>query len=111
MQSGKLRHRFTIQKYTDTLNDYGENVPPTNDSDWSTFAQRWGALNPVRGDERDLGDKIATEVAYVIKIRFTAGLLPSMRFKLGSRYFNIEQIRPDRTDERYQEIIAIEKVQ
>lgn len=105
MQSGKLRHRFTIQTYTDALNDYGENI-----ISWSTFAQRWGSLKAITGEEDELADKVTGDTTYNIKIRILDGLLPKMRFKLGTRYFNIDKILPDRTDNKHQLVRVREKL-
>ena len=71
MQSGKLRHRFTIQTYTDELNDYGEQIGA-----WVTFKLRWGSLKAITGEEDELADKVTGEVSYDIKIRILDGLIP-----------------------------------
>lgn len=109
MQSGKLRHRFTIKTYTENLNDYGEDEQTP-----ATFASRWGSLKAVNGDEKDIGDKVTAAVTHEIRIRYLSGLLPSMWLTLGTgeslRTFEIERILPDRTDKRNQLILAIEKI-
>ncbi len=104
MQSGKLRKRFTIQTYTAKLNNYFE-----NEQTWTTFKIRWGSLDAETGGEYEQGDKVNARVTHRIKIRYLEGLLDKMRFKLGSRYFNIDRILPDRTDARNMLIKAIEK--
>ena len=105
MQSGKLRKRFTVQTYSGTLNDYGE-----MEASWTTFSTIWGSLNATKGDEIELADKVIADTTYDIKIRFLSGLLPKMRFKLGTRYFNIIKILPDRTDARFQIVQVGEKM-
>jgi SPP1 family predicted phage head-tail adaptor len=110
MQSGKLRKRFTIQTYTDAFNDYGETTAQSDDTKWSTFAMRWGSLNAVSGKEYEIGDKVNSKVTHEIVLRYLSGLLPKMRFKLGTRYFNIDRILPDRTDKRNMRVAVIEKV-
>ncbi len=109
MQSGKLRKRFTILTYAADFNNYGENKPPSEDDDWTTFATVYGSLDAETGEEYEQGDKVNAKVTHRIKIRYLDGLLDKMRFKLGSRYFNIDRILPDRTDAKNMVIKAIEK--
>ena len=84
MRAGKLRHKITIQDYTESQNSYGE-VTKT----WSDYATVWASIEPVRGREFWDSKQINAEITAKITIRYLAGVTPKMRIKYGARIFEI----------------------
>ena len=104
MQSGKLRHRITIQTYTETLQDNGEVTRA-----WSTFAQRWASWRQVSSTEiENNADAIEGRIAHEFRIRKTDGVTQDMRVSYDGRTFNVVGVVADRTDKRWQVITATE---
>lgn len=104
MNSGKLRHRITIQTYVETVQDNGE-VSRT----WSTFAQRWAAWKQERGTEIETeAEAVEGRITHKFTIRKTDGVTQDMRITYNSRTFNITGVVADATDERWQIIDCTE---
>jgi len=64
MRAGRLRHRVTIQRYTVTQNDYGEEV-----ESWTTHATRWAAVEPLTGREYFDAQQMTAEVSLRVRVR------------------------------------------
>ena len=97
MNSGRLRHRITIQTATEAQNNAGETIET-----WGTFAQRWAEVKAIKGDEMQQADKVAGRATHTVKIRYTDNVTIKMRILFSTQTFNIVAIRPDRTDEKFQ---------
>lgn len=87
MRTGLLRHRITIQANTPTQNTFDEWV-----DSWANWATVWASIEPLRGKSYFEARQANSEVEGVIKIRYRSGVLPTMRVRLGTRYFNIISI-------------------
>jgi len=87
IQSGRLRHRITIQSPTETQDTYGEPVPT-----WSTYLTAWASVEPIKGREYWESQQINAEVTHKIIMRYRSGLNPKMRVSWGNRTFNIHSI-------------------
>ena len=104
MNSGKLRHRITIQTYTETVQNDGGVVRT-----WSTFAQRWASWKQVSAAEvESQADQIEGRVVHQFRIRKTDDVTQDMRIVYDSRTFNITGVVADATDKRWQLINTIE---
>ena len=84
MRAGKLRHKVTIQDYTESQNSYGEMTKT-----WSDYATVWASIEPVRGREFWESQQINAEVTAKITIRHLYGINPKMRVKHDNRIFEI----------------------
>ena len=84
MRAGKLRHKITIQYYTESQNSYGEMTKT-----WSDYATVWASIEPIMGREFWESQQINAEVTAKITIRYLADINPKMRVKYGSRIFEI----------------------
>ena len=104
MNSGKLRHRITIQTYAETLSDDGGTTRA-----WSTYAQRWAAWKQVAGTELE-NDSEAVEgrINHQFRIRKTDDVTQDMRITYDTRTFNITSVVADATDKRWQLINTTE---
>ena len=84
MRSGDLRHRITVQVkslVTDNIGGWSET--------WSTFATVSAAIWPVSAKERISGQQLAGEVTHRVRIRYLAGVIPSMRISFSGRTLQI----------------------
>lgn len=59
---------------------------------WSLVAEVWGAVRPVSGGEVYEADGLSGRVSHEIWIRHRTGVLPEMRFGLGTRVFEIRAV-------------------
>jgi len=100
MRSGLLRHWVTIRTYTKTRDEYGAEIET-----WADFADTWASVEPLIGREYMAAKQISAEVSHKIRMRYIAGLLPTMRIAWGSREFEIVSII--NVQERNQEIVIM----
>ena len=84
MQIGKLRHRITLQKQVNTVNDYGAAV-----TTWKNVATVWADVRPLSGREYFSAQQIQSEVTTQIWLRHIEGIKPTMKVKFGKREFEI----------------------
>lgn len=87
MIAGKLRHRVTIQRMTETQNDYGETTQT-----WSDFAVSDASISPLSGREAFQAMQMQADVTHKVVTRYVAGVTPRMRLTFGERLFNIESV-------------------
>lgn len=84
---GEMKHRLALQAPLDTP-DGGGGVTRA----WSLVAEVWGAIRPASGGERFEADGLRGSVSHEVWIRFRSGVVPEMRFMLGSRIFEIRAV-------------------
>ncbi|MED4586668.1 phage head closure protein [Brevibacillus choshinensis] len=84
MRIGSLRHRITIQKF-DKIDDGGGGYV----NDWVDVTTISASVSPLQGKERYEAQQIQSTLSHKIKMRYLAGILPTMRVLYGSRIFNI----------------------
>lgn len=89
MRAGKLRHELTIEQYSVANDSTGDPV-----KSWSNFATGWWAsIEPVAGRETFAAQQVLAGVTHMVKGRYLAGLVATMRLKYGARYFRVEAVR------------------
>ena len=79
MRAGKLRHKITIQSYTDTANDFGE-----VSKGWSDLASVWAFVRPLRGNESYYNKQVAPEMTHEIRMRYRSDIQPNYRINFNS---------------------------
>jgi len=84
---GELRHRLALQTPVVTDDGGGGLI-----RSWSLVAEVWGALRPLSGGEGVAADAIAGRVNHEVWIRYRPGVVPEMRFALGTRVFDIRSV-------------------
>lgn len=84
MNIGKLRHRITLLKQVNTVNDYGAAVTM-----WKNVATVWADVRPLSGREYFSAQQVQSEITTQIWLRHLDGIKPSMRVKLGKRFLEI----------------------
>ncbi len=97
MRAGELRHRITIKSKSAARDDYGQETIT-----WTTFATVWGFIRPSNGREYIAGEQVDAAIDTDIKIRYLAGVLPSMQAVWGSHTYEI--VGPPNFDRRLQEM-------
>ena len=88
MEAGKLRHIIDIQQQSTTQDSYGEAV----DTWTNLYSSVYASIEDMKAREFYSGEKLNSEITHKIRIRYKASILPKMRVKFGTRYFNIETI-------------------
>lgn len=84
---GALRHRIVLEERV-RLADGGGGATES----WTEVATVWGSLKQVSGQERENADRVASQTMTDIMIRYRTGVTPDMRFRLGTRVFNIQGV-------------------
>lgn len=74
MRAGKLDTRIQIQVQSTTQDESGQ---PANT--WVAFAYRWAGVEPLKGREYLAAGQKQGRVGIRFRMRWFAGLLPSMR--------------------------------
>lgn len=89
MQAGQLKHKLDIETELYVQDTYGQ---PTQE--WVVFLRGlWAVIEPISGREYFSSQQVNAEISHRIKIRYRAGIKPSMRVKFGdARYFNIVSV-------------------
>lgn len=90
--AGQYRHLVTIESAAIVPDAYGDAVPT-----WSTFAQRWAAITPTSGKEKERLQTRQAETMVTLHFRRVAGLVPKMRIKWNGKIFEIIEIIDDPT--------------
>lgn len=98
MEAGKLRHKVTLQSLTT-----GQDSAGAATESWSNFATSiWASVEPLSGREYFQAQQVASETSIRVRIRYRAGIVPTMRVVYGSRKFEILAIIDP--EERHREI-------
>jgi len=84
MRAGELRHRVTIQEAVTAQNSFGEETPS-----WQDVATVWAAVEPLQGREYFDAQKQVAEVDTRVRVRYRAGIGPTMRVVWGVHTYDI----------------------
>lgn len=88
MRIGDLRHRVTIQEYSEIVDEYNTPVG----GEWQEVCTVWAAVEPIQGREYILLHNTQSELTTRIRIRYRSGIKPAMRVKYGDRIFDIQSV-------------------
>lgn len=84
MNIGKLRHRITLLRQVNEVNDYGASTQT-----WKKVATVWADVRPLSGREYFSAQQVQSEVTTQIWLRHIEGIKPTMKVKFGKREFEI----------------------
>jgi SPP1 family predicted phage head-tail adaptor len=84
VRAGKMRHRVLIEERTDEQDSSGQQLDV-----WTTFARRWAERLETPGSESSAPQQQFARVPTVWRLRFIAGVLPSMRLTSGGKLYDI----------------------
>lgn len=87
MRAGDLRQQVTIKQPTHTGDGMGA-VATT----WGTVTVCWGSLEPLRGREWIESGMENSEIDIRFRMRYYAGITPTMQLYFGSRTFEIVSV-------------------
>lgn len=104
MNSGRNRHRLTIQKKTETADAIGGTIET-----WVTDFSRWGHVRPLSGREVFEADQLQTRQSHMISLRFTSSISTQNRILHRSRLFHIMSVRNPDERERVTELGCMEE--
>ena len=87
MKAGRLDRKITIEDYTITTNDYGE-----EEKTWSTWATVWAEKRDKKGREYFEQSGEYTEQQTVFKVRYRDGVKATMRIKYDGTTYDIVSV-------------------
>lgn len=101
---GDLRQRIVIEAVTLT-GDGGGGV----DEVWVPVADVWAAVLPLSGSERVEADAISGRLSHEVWMRFRDDVAPDMRFRMGTRVFDIRVVMNIEERQRFLRLFAEER--
>lgn len=104
MRSGNLKHKISIQTYTETQDEFGDSI-----NQWTEFKPAYANIKPISSKEFY---KAGThnEVTHKIELRFVNGIVPKMRVKYKDRIFRIESVLNIREENKTLHLMCTEVV-
>lgn len=84
---GDLRQRLALERPIRTSDGGGG-----ADENWSLVATVWAAMKPLTGTERLEAESQAGTVSHEIWMRHRDNVTPEMRFRLGTRLFDVRSV-------------------
>ena len=84
MEIGRLRHRITLMRQVNEINDYGATI-----TKWESITTVWAEVKPLSGREYFSAQQVQSEITTQIWLRHLDGIKPSMRVKFGERFLEI----------------------
>lgn len=103
MEIGDLRHRITLQKLTNTVNENGFELET-----WEDVKTVWAAASNLHGREYFAAAAVQAENTVKFTIRYLEGLDTAMRILFRGKQYNITAIDNIKYQNRYLEIKALE---
>lgn len=100
MKIGKLRHRITIQEYTETRDSFGAEI-----KNWTDKAFVYASVTPVSGREYYAASQVHSEVTAKVLIRYLPGIESTMRVLFDGRVFEILSVI--NTEEKNTELVLM----
>ena len=83
--AGQLRHKVTIQKQGEGVNDWGEPV-----NDWQDVCSPWADIRQPSGLSAIKADAQVSIVRTSVRIRFRTDVKPGMRVVHGTQIYDIK---------------------
>lgn len=87
MRSGTLRKRITIQRRSQSVDEYGG-----QSGAWQDLATVWGSFEPTGGKEDAQSGQVRAVATFKIGLRYFAGLTAADRLVYNGRIFDIVNI-------------------
>jgi SPP1 family predicted phage head-tail adaptor len=87
MKVGSLRHRVSLESAATTADEGGGVIIV-----WEEIALLWVAIKPLSGREALTAGQFSSRLTHEISMRYRTLVLPEMRFRKGSRIFQIKAV-------------------
>jgi SPP1 family predicted phage head-tail adaptor len=84
---GGLKHRIVLEERVRAADGGGGGTET-----WTPVATLWASLKQTSGRERDAADRVAPRTLADITIRYRPDVTTDMRFRQGTRFFNIRSV-------------------
>jgi len=104
MRSGNLKHKITIQSYSETQNDFGEIIKW-----WADLKTVYSSITPLSAKEF-FKEGVQAEVTHKIEMRYFDGVKPKMQVIYGARVFSITSVIDIREANKTLQLICKEVV-
>ena len=107
MRAGLLRNRLDVQAPDVRHDTFGQQT-----KSWTTIATVWGAVEPLRGNERFEAQTVAAQVSHKVRMRYDKSLDVTAKHRLlfGTRIFHIEAVMNLAERNRTLELLCREEV-
>ena len=106
MNAGKLRHRLEVQRKTESRDSRGGVIET-----WTTTGTRWGAVEPLRMQERFEAQQLDARLSHRITLRHASDLSTQDRLVMeNTRIFHIHSVRHPRERTIATEVLCMEQV-
>jgi SPP1 family predicted phage head-tail adaptor len=87
MRTGALRHRVILESASKTPDGGGGSLVV-----WEEVESLWVAIRPLAGRELQTAGQFSSRLSHEIILRYGTPVLPEMRFRKGSRIFEIMSV-------------------
>jgi SPP1 family predicted phage head-tail adaptor len=87
IRAGDLRHRISIEKRSSAQDASGGQLLA-----WASFASVRASVEPLVGREWESAQQRTARVTTRFRVRYLAGVLPSMRIVWDGRFFDVKDV-------------------
>lgn len=91
MEAGKLRHRVTFQRPSDTQDTESGAIIPG----WENVFDLWASIEPLSGRDFIAAQEHQSAISARITVRYQSVIDTNMRVLHRGKYYTIEAIMPD----------------
>lgn len=105
MEIGKLRHRVTIEKYTETRSSAGQVLKT-----YTTSSTRWAQIRPLTTKEILQAQQIHAEITHELFLRYPLDVSTKDRVIYNSRTFEIIGVTIINEENRFIKLNCVERV-
>ena len=87
MIGGQLRHKIAFQTATKVSDGMGGTVDT-----WADAYDAYAAIWPISANERIQNQGLEHEITHRVRVRYQSKIVPTMRIRYGTRYFEITSL-------------------
>lgn len=87
VRAGRLRHRITLERLTNSDDEYGE---PT--SSYEVYGSFWAAVESLSGRELWQAQQVKATTTHRVTMRYVTGVAPGMRVIHKARTLEIDSV-------------------
>lgn len=100
---GALRHRVTLEAASRTDDGAGGAVVA-----WAPVLDAWAEITARTGGESLVADAVEARVTHVVRLRWREEIAPAMRWRFGTRLFEIRALLDADGTERWLDCLCVE---
>lgn len=107
MRAGRFRHLVEIMRLVPAKD------PSTGvvSESWVLFKRMWASIEPLTGRDFVSADQVQAKVSSKVVMRWTSGILPSMRVHHDGHVYRIHGVVPDKKSGREGLTLPVTEVQ